>query len=234
VIGICSVCHNGTTAMGKPVTHIASPSTCDNCHNTNNWTSVVFDHAGVPGTCSSCHNGTTAAGKPATHVSTSASCDSCHSTVAWTPASFDHAAVTGSCSTCHNGTTATGKPATHFVTSLQCDQCHNTSSWSGIVFRHSSADYPGDHISSVGCTDCHQTNSQTATWTAPAYQPDCAGCHASRYKPGPHKKYESPDTFYTVSELRDCAGACHMYTDSSLTKIKESRSGRHRTNSGEF
>ena len=30
---------------------------------------------------------------------------------------------------------------------------------------------------------------------------------------------------YTVSELRNCSGACHTYTDSTLTKILKSRAG---------
>jgi hypothetical protein len=71
-------------------------------------------------------------------------------------------------------------------------------------------------------------NSQSATWIFSAYQPDCAGCHADDFKPGPHKKVKDPAIKYTVSELRDCTGACHTYTDSSLTQIEKSRSGEHR------
>lgn len=68
-----------------------------------------------------------------------------------------------------------------------------------------------------------------------AFQPDCAGCHTNDYRPGPHKKYENPDTPYTVAELRDCAGACHIYTDSSLTVINEARPGpEHSAAQNEF
>jgi hypothetical protein len=81
---------------------------------------------------------------------------------------------------------------------------------------------------------CHQSNSQTATWTAPAYRPDCAGCHVNDYKSGSHKKYENPDANYTVSELRDCSGSCHIYTDSSMTTIKKSRNNEHSVNDGGF
>ncbi len=192
------------------------------------------DHTAVSGTCTSCHNGTQAEGKPANHISTNAQCGDCHSTLAWIPARFDHAAVTGSCSTCHNGTNATGKPAAHFQTVLQCDECHNTTSWTTIRYSHSGAGYPGEHRRAMDCTDCHKTNAQQVPWPNAAYQPDCAACHANDYEADDHKKYESPTTVrYTVSELRDCTGACHIYTDSSMTTIKTRRNSNHRvTDSG--
>jgi hypothetical protein len=88
---------------------------------------------------------------------------------------------------------------------------------------------------SVTCTSCHTANSQQITWPFPAYQPDCAGCHANDFESGPHKKYESPTTVnYTVSELRDCSGACHIYTDSTMTQIKELRPSEHRSNANGF
>ncbi|MBV1930934.1 MAG: hypothetical protein KUG71_04385, partial [Porticoccaceae bacterium] len=208
--------------------------TCDDCHITNSWTSVNVDHSAVTGTCTSCHNGTTATGKHATHVQTSSQCEECHSTVAWIPANFNHDLVTGSCSSCHNGTTAAGKPGNHFTTSVQCDECHNTNNWFNIDFTHSSAIFPGDHRSNVTCLDCHTTNNEIPTWTTAGFKPDCAGCHSNDYKSGPHKKHENPDVKYTVSELRDCAGACHTYEDSSLTTIKENRNGEHRTTDGDF
>ena len=188
-------------------THLPSSNTCDDCHVTNSWLDVRFDHAGVTGTCTSCHNGSIATGKHPAHIQTTAQCDACHTTAAWIPANFDHDLVNGSCSSCHNGSTATGKPGNHFVTSLQCNECHNTRNWLGINFLHSSGSYPGDHRSNVQCLDCHTTNSQSATWTSPAYRPDCAACHAGDFKRDKHEK-EGPG-FYSVSELRDCSGACH-------------------------
>ena len=235
VIGTCFTCHNGTTATGKTTNHIISGNTCDDCHTTNGWTPAVFDHNSVsPGTCTSCHNGSTATGKSANHIQTNAQCDACHSTRAWLPASFDHNNVTGSCSSCHNGTQATGKPGNHFVTSLQCDTCHDTNRWTPDTFRHTSGGYPGDHRGNLACTECHRGNSQAVTWSAPQYQPDCAGCHASDFKSGPHKKHENPDATYSVGDLRDCTGSCHIYTNSSMTTIKDARSGEHRVNAGDF
>jgi len=235
VTGTCASCHNGTTARGKNASHIPTGNVCEDCHVTTGWTNVRFDHGAVTGTCASCHNGTTALGKNASHIQTNGQCDDCHGTLAWIPANLDHGLVTGACSSCHNGVSATGKAGNHFGTSLQCDSCHSTTRWAPINFTHSSPGYPGDHRSGVGCLDCHQGNSQTATWTQPAYKPDCAGCHANDFRSGPHKKYEKPnETKYTVSELRNCAGACHFYTDSTMTAIKESRNGKHRPNRGEW
>ena len=87
-------------------------------------------------------------------------------------------------------------------------------------------------ISSVVCLSCHTSNSQNATWNNGAYKPGCAGCHAGDYRTGPHKKYG--DAKYTVSELRDCSGVYHEYTNSSMTTISRFRSGEHKTKDGDF
>jgi hypothetical protein len=189
---------------------------------------AVFDHGQVtPGTCSDCHDGTIADGKDTGHISTESECDVCHSTFAWLPADFDHNGVTGSCSNCHDGSTATGTDSGHFITARQCDHCHDTNLWTPLNFSHLSAGYPGDHQRNLACVDCHGDNSEVVSWTSPEYQPDCAACHANDFKPSAHKKFENPDSYYDVSELRDCTGACHQYTNSSLTNIKESRPGPH-------
>ncbi|MCU7944768.1 MAG: hypothetical protein KZQ87_19035, partial [Candidatus Thiodiazotropha sp. (ex Cardiolucina cf. quadrata)] len=97
---------------------------------------------------------------------------------------------------------------------------------------HISGNYPGDHRQNLGCNRCHTSNSESVPWPFAAYAPDCAGCHANEYRTGPHDKYG--DVKYNVSELRDCAGACHEYTDSSMTTIRRRRSGEHRVSDGEF
>jgi len=232
----CFSCHNGSSATGKPRDHIQSSDRCEECHNTRSWSIAGgFDHAGVTGDCFSCHNGSSATGKPRDHIQSSDRCEECHNTQSWSIAGgFDHAGVTGDCAGCHNGRTATGMPRNHFVTTVDCGECHNTSTWGSVQFTHSSPSYPGDHARSVGCTDCHRSNSQAVTWEFGSYRPDCAGCHADDYRPGEHKKTESPETRYDVGELRDCSGACHLYTDTTMTQIRRSRSGEHRTRSGDW
>ena len=195
-----------------------------------------FTHQGVtPGSCMTCHNGRTAPGKPANHLPTNLSCDSCHRTTAWKPATFTHNAVApGSCLTCHNGQTVSGKSASHFVTTRSCDACHRTTAWRPVNrYDHLSPAYK-QHNTSVTCTSCHTTNSETIAWKFSAYKPDCAGCHASRFKPDAHKKVESPAILYTAAELKDCSGSCHLYTDNTLSKIKKTRTGQHRPTGGGF
>jgi hypothetical protein len=193
----------------------------------------MLDHDSVTGTCSSCHNGITAPGKTSNHVLTTTQCDVCHSTVAWVPATFDHDSVTGSCSSCHNGTTATGKTPNHFITSQQCDICHTTVNWTVISFSHSSPNYPGDHNGNLICIACHVSNNEVINWQYSAYKPDCAGCHAGDYEEGPHKKVKDVSK-YTVSELRDCSGSCHVYKDAAMTILEKTRNSKHRASDGDF
>ncbi len=63
--------------------------------------------------------------------------------------------------------------------------------------------------------------------------PTAPAATASKFKPDPHTKYGNVK--YTVSELRNCSGACHVYTDSTLTKILKSRAGpEHRITDTDF
>jgi hypothetical protein len=114
----CASCHNGSTATGKPVTHVpVGSSNCFNCHNTSGWLPSKWNHTQltVTGQCASCHTGgyPPADGRSANHIpylsvpaSASANCDSCHKSGygAWTPAKF-HASfsVSSACATCHSG-----------------------------------------------------------------------------------------------------------------------------------
>lgn len=234
--GACSTCHNGVFATGKHAAHLPTSADCGTCHGTRTWSATLagFDHAGITTGCFTCHNGTTAAGKGPTHIPSSTTCESCHDTRSWTVTRFDHSGVTGACASCHDGATATGKGPSHFVTTLECNDCHLTTSWTPVRFTHRSPNYPGDHAGSLACGECHLANAQTVQWPFGGYQPDCAGCHASDFRPGPHKKHENPDVSYTVGDLRDCTGSCHVYTDASLTTIKDSRSNEHRVTRREW
>jgi hypothetical protein len=228
IAGGCASCHNGFQATGKHGNHIPSSNLCEDCHGTASW-NARFDHSGIISGCARCHDGSVATGKPGDHIPSSNLCEACHTTVNWDSAGFDHAGITGNCASCHDGTRATGKNGGHFVTTLDCSACHTPARWSQITFRHTSPNYPGDHAGNLGCEDCHQGNSQAVAWTFGAYKPDCAGCHANDFKTDKHKKVKEPKIFYSVGELRDCTGACHIYTDASMTTIDDRKSGpKHR------
>lgn len=187
-IGVCSTCHNGVTATGKPVFHIATTAACDTCHtqaNTANYTTFLgatFVHSTPIGVCSTCHNGVNAKGKSAVHIPTTAACDTCHTqanTANYTTflgATFAHSAPVGVCSTCHNGVFATGKPGIHVITTAACDVCHtqtntaNFTTFLGATFVHTTP---------IGvCSTCH--NGVTALGKPPTHiltTADCSLCH---------------------------------------------------------
>ncbi|MEZ5650755.1 MAG: cytochrome c3 family protein [Burkholderiaceae bacterium] len=121
--GTCDSCHNGSTAVGKPASHI--PTTpgappCDTCHRsqTGFTVSVTMDHAAVAATsCKNCHSGAFASqgasAKPANHIPESQllngaalDCNACHrSTTNWSSMSMNHNGSQGSgadwCKGCH-------------------------------------------------------------------------------------------------------------------------------------
>jgi hypothetical protein len=230
----CAACHNGIAALGKPPNHIVTNAPCENCHkSTVTFAGARMNHTGIVANCASCHNGTTAIGKPTNHIVTNAPCETCHkSTVTFAGARVDHTRLTAPCVSCHNGTMAEGKPPTHFATTLPCETCHRTATWTPVVYRHTSPAFV-NHGTALNCTSCHTSNAQIVPWKFPAYRPDCAGCHADKYRPMSHVKFERPvKVYYTVAELRDCTGACHIYADNTQRTILTRRSGVHRAIGG--
>ena len=186
--------------------------------------------------CSTCHDSVHATGKPVNHVQSVIACNTCHSTMAWTPVIFRHSGVTGSCQTCHNGSGASGKPLSHMTitSALDCSSCHsNTLAWTPVVYRHTSARYPGEHRVELTCAQCHTTNTDQIPWPSPGNAPACAACHERAYKPQPHTKFGK--VTYTASELKNCAGACHVYSDDTLKAVIKPRPGpQHQVSSGQF
>ena len=90
-----------------------------------------------------------------------------------------------------------------------------------------------DHGPGLACASCHVSNGQRITWQFPGQRPDCGGCHSDDFQPLAHIKVNrSVPLYYRPVELRDCAGACHIYSDVTMTSIKETRSGQHRANRG--
>jgi hypothetical protein len=230
----CAACHNGVAAQGKPPSHIPANAPCESCHrSTVTFAGAGMNHAGIVGNCGRCHNGAAVAGKPANHIITSAPCETCHrSTVTFAGARLDHSRVTAPCAGCHNGTTNEGKPPRHFATTLPCESCHRTAAWIPVNYQHASPAYVR-HGAAIECAGCHVANAQTVGWKFPAFRPGCAGCHADRYRATSHPKFERPaKVYYTVAELRDCTGACHVYADNTQRTILTRQSGAHRSFGG--
>ena len=71
------------------------------------------------------------------------------------------------------------------------------------------------------------------SWNHAHFDPSCAACHERNYQPAPHTKYGNVK--YTVDELKNCSGACHVYSDVTLKSIVKPRSGpQHLVSSGQF
>jgi hypothetical protein len=167
-----------------------------------------------------------AVGLPRIHIPTSQQCDSCHGTLSWLPARLNHTAFVAGCAACHNQANAVGKPADHLNTPRDCAICHSYPDWSAFHFKHVSAAYPGEHRAALSCISCHKTNTESIPYPAPANAGTCAGCHAHAFKPEAHPLTPKGDR-YTTTELRNCSGACHVYSDSTRSKIIKSVPGPH-------
>jgi hypothetical protein len=191
------------------------------------WTPAHFDHAAVaPHTCNSCHDAVHTIGLPRNHIPTTQQCDTCHGTLAWLPAKLDHSTLKSGCGGCHNNSNAVGKPAAHMSMQRDCATCHTYPDWSAITFKHVSAAYPGDHRAALTCIACHTTNSDQVPYSAPANIGSCGGCHAKDFKADAHPKTAKGDR-YTANELKNCSGACHVYSDSTLSALTKSMPGPH-------
>jgi hypothetical protein len=247
----CNTCHFNTVTWGgavivpaaaatTPAATAASSMTNPSKQTTPQTSSTMLrgstkpDHTTLIANCMRCHNGAVAPGKPAKHVATNAPCETCHrSTRTFAGARVDHRSLTGSCISCHNGSSAEGRPARHILTALPCDTCHQTTFWSPVTkYKHTSPAYV-NHGPGIGCEGCHAGNSQTVAWKFPAYRMTCAGCHADKFRPTAHLKFQRPaKVYYTVSDLRDCTASCHTYADGTQRTIVARSFSRHRAFGG--
>ncbi|MFV2059034.1 MAG: cytochrome c3 family protein [Gammaproteobacteria bacterium] len=216
ITGNCFSCHNGTTAIGKHEKHRMSNNQCDDCHHVKNWKSKTFDHKEISSACLICHQDVL----PELPHPQDDKCQKCHNPKKkWQQVRFKHEKTNELCIKCHKDR----KPVNHFLINTdannRCDDCHQaTSSWiTNLRFTHDIPDYH-EHRANTICKVCHLANSSTVLWRYGAYKPDCAGCHASNYNTSSHVKVQGTQIRYTVGDLAHCSGACHLYTDTSLTQ----------------
>lgn len=168
----------------SPVNHVqlGFPTTCQNCHDTVQWTNGKFDHsatgfaltgAHLTLQCAQCHinnnysltSANTAcvschqadynnAVSPVNHIQLGfpTTCDSCHDTVVWTDGKFNHA--------------TTGWALTGAHAALQCAQCHTNNNYK---------------LTSTACVTCHLTDYNNAVTPVNhiqlGYPTTCDVCH---------------------------------------------------------
>ena len=119
-----------------------------------------------------------------------------------------------------------GVPPGHLNLRSDCSSCHAYPDWNVVHFRHSGMAYPGKHRADIGCSTCHTSNTEAVPYPSPANAGTCAGCHARNFTPASHPK-DTKGVSYTVSELANCSGACHVYSDPTQATIAKRLPGPH-------
>jgi len=159
----CFACHQKDFASATtPVPHSGFPTTCEQCHDTVQWSNAKFDHS------------TTGFVLTGLHTVPPRQCVDCH-------VNNNYALSSAACVTCHlkdfQGTTNPNHVTSNFPQT--CDQCHNTSNWADATFNHNSTGFPLTGMHTVPprqCTDCHVNNNYTISTTT------CVSCHLKDFQ----------------------------------------------------
>ena len=181
------------------------------------WTATGgFDHTGITGNCFSCHNGSTATGKPPNHVPSPNTCENCHNTMSWTDdrrlRSHGHHRKLRELPQRQHGDGQVAQPLRHQR------RLRGVPHPGGLAARALPAHGPELPRRSRGQSRLprlpHEQRADGPV-AVRGVRPRLRGLprerlHAGRARPA------------TLSELRDCAGACHE------------GSGRHRVNRGSW
>lgn len=177
----CISCHQTDfTNATSPVPHSGFANTCQQCHDTVQWSDARFDHS------------TTGFTLTGSHMVPPRACADCH-------IANNYSLKSTLCISCHqtdfNNATS---PVPHTGFPTTCELCHDTTLWTDATFNHNNTPFPltGSHmVPPRACTDCHTNNNYTSLPTT------CVGCHQTDYNnatsPVPHSGF--PTT---------CAG-CH-------------------------
>jgi len=160
---LCFSCHQKDFAGATtPVPHTGFPTTCEQCHDTVQWTDGKFDHS------------TTGFVLTGMHTVPPRQCTDCH-------VNNNYTLNSSTCVTCHlkdfQGTTNPSHVAGNF--SQTCQTCHTTSAWQPASFDHSTVNFPlsGAHtVPPRQCTDCHVNNNYNLTSTT------CVSCHLTNFQ----------------------------------------------------
>ena len=197
----CASCHNGNQAPGKPARHVVTDRAVRDLSQEHRHLRRRADEPRrhrvrlrfLP------QRQHRARASRRRHIVTTAPCETCHkSTVTFAGARLDHTAVTAPCATCHNGVTAEGKSPSTSSPTCPANPATGRRVGRSVTYRHASPRYP-DHGKTSDCVACHVGNAQTVQWKFPAFQPDCAACHAAQFRPTAHAKFQKPmPVYYTV------------------------------------
>jgi hypothetical protein len=176
--------------------HQSITTSCNGCHNTKAWNSVVaFNHDLIQNSdkqnCVTCHTPPT----DNLHKHLSTNCSICHKTDGWkSSVVFNHNMIQdmerNNCRICHH---APGD-SYHPLFKENCDQCHSTTKWLPSSFDHS-LHFELDEQHNAACNTCHPNNN-LANYT-------CYGCHEHS-----QNKIREEHTEHGIPNFSDCV-ACH-------------------------
>ena len=180
----CYSCHQQNYESVQDPNHIQNNFSldCTQCHTTNNWIDVTFDHsntnfeltgAHITIDCSSCHqNG---------YAGTPTDCFSCHSNE-------------------YNNTTNPDHQAANFPNT--CEDCHTTTAWIPANFDHDGQYFPiysGKHNGKWDvCIDCHTIPTDYAIFS-------CIDCHEHNNKNEVDNQHQGVQGYiYESNACYDC------------------------------
>ena len=206
----CVGCHQADYDRSPEPGHDAFPTTCQDCHATEQWVPALstLDHPwplegshtqatclgchvgnppvykGTPTDCLGCHQADYDNSAFQGHDAFPTTCLDCHTNDEWVPAQFDHSwPLEGAHAQAACSSCHTGAPPIYEGTSTLCVGCHQSD--------YDRSPFPGHSDYPTTCGDCHGT----AAWT-----PATGGNHPENAFPidsGAHSKYRN-----------DCA-SCH-------------------------
>ncbi|MFI5102891.1 MAG: hypothetical protein ACHP9V_05925, partial [Terriglobales bacterium] len=184
----CISCHQNDYNNAKsPVPHTGFPTTCEQCHDTIQWTDGKFDHSqtGFPLTGS--------------HTVPPRACTDCH-------INNNYNLNSTLCITCHQTDfNNANSPVPHTGFPTTCELCHDTIHWTDATFNHNNTPFPltGSHtVPPRACADCHVNNNYTNLPTA------CIGCHQTDYNNTSNPGHAAQPQFFPTT----CQN-CHNTTN---------------------
>lgn len=159
----CASCHQKDDPHAGQFADEAGSTTCENCHATDDWSGIVFDHTATRFQLAGRHATTT--------------CKACHKAGEGQP--IPYRGLDTSCSSCHgiddpHGDQFGGRP---------CADCHDSASFRLAQFDHDRTRFPLDRThANVACGGCHAPESDEDGRVFVRFRPidtRCSSCHAS-------------------------------------------------------
>lgn len=139
----CISCHKDIHQSSLNTKYYPDQS-CENCHITDTWKTIQFDHSATSYPLTGGHSG--------------AGCAACHSLHKTSGTGPQFAGITQSCSDCHEDAHM-GQFAGNGKT--DCSRCHDAGFWNHDRFDHSKTKFPldGQHAK-VSCRSCHEVRNE--------------------------------------------------------------------------